>query len=68
MSDNPRLWTFHCHMAWHSEAGLAMQFLSQPEVVATFDLPEASKQLCEAEGIEKGAAPKDDIWFGSGVG
>jgi FtsP/CotA-like multicopper oxidase with cupredoxin domain len=66
VTDNPGMWTFHCHMAWHGEAGLAMQFLSQPEVMATWDVPDANLRLCEADGLEKGAAPKDEIWYGHG--
>jgi FtsP/CotA-like multicopper oxidase with cupredoxin domain len=68
ITDNPGMWAFHCHLSWHSEAGLAMQFLSQPEVMAKWELPEANKQLCEAEGLERGAAPKDEEWFGYGIG
>jgi len=68
VTDNPGLWAFHCHVAWHSEAGLLMQILSQPEVMANWELPEANQQLCRAGGLEKGAAPKDEIWFGFGVG
>ncbi len=68
VTDNPGMWAFHCHLAWHSEAGLAMQFLSRPEVMATWDIPQANQQLCEAVGLEKGAAPKDEIWYGLGIG
>lgn len=64
VTDNPGIWAFHCHMAWHSESGLVMQFLSQPEVMITRDIPEANKKLCEAADLEKGAPPKDEIWFG----
>lgn len=69
VADNPGIWAFHCHMAWHSEAGLVMQFLSRVDEVATWDIPEANRQLCEAPlaELEKGACPKDDIWFGLGV-
>jgi FtsP/CotA-like multicopper oxidase with cupredoxin domain len=68
VTDNPGLWAFHCHMTWHSEAGLVMQFLNQPEVMANWEIPEDSHLLCNAEGVEKGAAPKDEIWFGFGIG
>jgi len=67
VTDNPGMWAFHCHTAWHSEAGLLMQFLSRPEMMATWEIPEASRRLCEAEGLERGAAPKDEIWFGFGT-
>lgn len=68
ITDNPGMWAFHCHMAWHSEWGMAMQFLSQPETLVDFDLPVANQELCLEPGIERGAGPKDDIWFGFGVG
>lgn len=61
--DNPGVWAFHCHMAWHSEAGLVMQFVSRVDELATWTVPEANMQLCNAktEDLEKGAAPKDSI-------
>jgi FtsP/CotA-like multicopper oxidase with cupredoxin domain len=70
IADNPGVWAFHCHMAWHSEAGLVMQFLSRVDEVATWEIPKANRQLCEAslEELEKGAAPKDSTWFGFGIG
>jgi FtsP/CotA-like multicopper oxidase with cupredoxin domain len=70
IADNPGVWAFHCHMAWHSEAGLVMQFVSRVDELATWEIPEANRQLCEADTaeLEKGAAPKDSIWFGFGVG
>jgi len=70
IADNPGVWSFHCHMAWHSEAGLVMQFLSRVDEVATWEIPEANRQLCEPslEELEKGATPKDSTWFGFGIG
>jgi FtsP/CotA-like multicopper oxidase with cupredoxin domain len=70
VADNPGVWAFHCHMAWHSEAGLVMQFLSRMDVVATWEVPEANRQLCGAgiEELEKGAAPRDSTWSSLGIG
>ena len=70
VADNPGIWAFHCHMTWHSEAGLVMQFLSRVDEVAEWGIPAANQQLCEANlgELEKGATPKDSIWFGFGVG
>ena len=38
--------------------------------VAQWKIPEANRQLCEADvtELEKGAAPKDEIWYGFGTG
>ena len=68
VADNPGIWALHCHMAWHSEAGLVMQFLSRVDEVAKWEIPQANLRLCEAnlEELEKGATPKDSIWFGFG--
>ena len=70
IADNPGVWAFHCHMAWHSESGLVMQFLDRVDVVANWDVPEANGHLCEAglEELEKGSMPKDALWFGAGIG
>lgn len=65
VTDNPGMWAFHCHISWHTEAGLLMQFLTRPELVGQWVLPEANKALCEAEGLKKGSGPKDEIWFGN---
>lgn len=70
VADNPGVWAFHCHMAWHAEAGLAMQFVSRVDEMSHWEIPEANRELCSAaiEDLEKGAAPKDSIWYGFGVG
>jgi FtsP/CotA-like multicopper oxidase with cupredoxin domain len=70
IADNPGVWAFHCHMAWHSEAGMLMQFLNRPEIMVGWELPALHRQLCEIDTaeLEKGAAPKDEIWYGFGIG
>lgn len=30
-ADNPGVWPFHCHVAWHLSGGLAMNVVSRPE-------------------------------------
>ncbi|KAH8809234.1 multicopper oxidase-domain-containing protein [Xylogone sp. PMI_703] len=68
VADNPGVWAFHCHMTWHSEAGLVMQFLSRVDELSTWSIPEENAKLCEVglEELEKGAVPKDEIWYGFG--
>ena len=66
VTDNPGMWAFHCHVSWHSEAGLLMQFLTRPDLVGGWTLPQANQDLCNAKGLRKGAGPKDEIWFGNG--
>jgi FtsP/CotA-like multicopper oxidase with cupredoxin domain len=66
VADNPGLWLFHCHMIWHAESGMGMQFLSRLDQLPTMRLPKANADLCDASisELEKGAAPKDSIFFG----
>jgi Multicopper oxidase len=42
----PGLWMFHCHIIWHVEAGLAMQFRLLPDVIASYNIPADVKALC----------------------
>ncbi|KAF2676282.1 multicopper oxidase [Lentithecium fluviatile CBS 122367] len=65
MADNPGAWAFHCHLGWHNEAGLLMQFLTRADEVAKWTLPAEVEGLCAVKGIEKGAGPDDEMWVGS---
>ena len=33
-ADNPGVWPFHCHIAWHASQGLAMQFVESEDDIA----------------------------------
>ncbi|KAG0053230.1 hypothetical protein BGZ83_001468 [Gryganskiella cystojenkinii] len=48
ISDNPGMWAFHCHIDWHMQAGLLVQFLSLPDKVKAFKIPDDVKALCSA--------------------
>ncbi|KAJ4286458.1 hypothetical protein N0V90_013158 [Kalmusia sp. IMI 367209] len=65
VADNPGVWAFHCHLGWHNEAGLLMQFVTKADEIANWALPADVKKLCAAQGIEKGAGPDDEMWFGT---
>ncbi|KAI1298831.1 multicopper oxidase-domain-containing protein [Xylaria venustula] len=68
IADNPGVWLFHCHVIWHSEAGMGMQFLSRVDDLRGLQVPEEARKLCDApeEELRKGAPPKDEIFFGFG--
>ncbi|TGO17436.1 hypothetical protein BTUL_0017g00160 [Botrytis tulipae] len=68
VADNPGIWAFHCHMMWHGEAGMAMQFMDRVDEVMKMQIPEENQKLCQVnvEELEKGSIPKDEIWFGFG--
>lgn len=46
-ADHPGLWAFHCHIAWHMEAGLLMQFMTRTDLLATMALPSDVLALCD---------------------
>jgi len=46
VADNPGLWAFHCHISWHMEAGLLMQFQSRSDIMSTWTLPPDVLGLC----------------------
>jgi hypothetical protein len=46
MQDNPGVWPFHCHIAWHVSQGLYSQFIEQPQAVMQIPFPSISKDTC----------------------
>ncbi|OAA48109.1 L-ascorbate oxidase [Beauveria brongniartii RCEF 3172] len=62
--DNPGLWAFHCHNAWHAESGMVMQFLVGSDRVRGWTVDDEQRELCAREGVETGMRPSDDLWFG----
>ncbi|KAF8938134.1 hypothetical protein BGZ58_001522 [Dissophora ornata] len=46
VNDNPGMWAFHCHIDWHMEAGLMVQFESLPQVIKTFQIPPEMTAMC----------------------
>jgi FtsP/CotA-like multicopper oxidase with cupredoxin domain len=65
VADNPGVWPFHCHVGWHNEAGLSMQFLERADVLAKRSVPKEVEELCRVEGREKGKGPDDKNWVGT---
>ncbi|KIJ23523.1 multicopper oxidase [Sphaerobolus stellatus SS14] len=47
-TDNPGLWAFHCHLAWHMAAGLLMQINSLPSKAANLTIPQDIISQCSA--------------------
>jgi hypothetical protein len=63
--DNPGMWAFHCHNAWHAESGMLMQFMVRSEIVKEWKVDPEQRELCHRNGVETGQRPPDSIWFGS---
>ncbi|KIX08066.1 uncharacterized protein Z518_02721 [Rhinocladiella mackenziei CBS 650.93] len=32
-TDNPGAWVMHCHIIWHADGGMGLQFLEQPDAI-----------------------------------
>lgn len=64
VADNPGMWAFHCHIGWHTEAGLMMVFATRTQEMRGWKVPEEVDGLCGLEGVERGMAPDDDVWVG----
>ncbi|PBP25971.1 ascorbase and Cu-oxidase [Diplocarpon rosae] len=46
-ADNPGVWPFHCHIAWHVSGGLYAHFLERPaEIGAKTQIPMVMQQTC----------------------
>jgi len=45
-ADNPGLWALHCHISWHMEAGLLMQFQARNDIMRYWTLPSQVTDLC----------------------
>ncbi|XP_014555364.1 multicopper oxidase [Bipolaris victoriae FI3] len=61
VGDNPGVWAFHCHIGWHTEAGLMMVFATGVEGMRNWRVPREVDELC---GVEKGMVPGDEVWEG----
>ncbi|RGP74913.1 laccase precursor [Fusarium sporotrichioides] len=48
--DNPGVWPFHCHIAWHVSAGLLTQFLTNPDEVKKLRIPNVVAETCRQWG------------------
>ena len=46
-TDNPGVWPFHCHIAWHLSGGLYANFLEQPSLIGKdTTVPLVMQQTC----------------------
>ena len=45
-TDNPGVWPFHCHIAWHVSAGLYVNLMEQTTKITQRQVPSISAQTC----------------------
>lgn len=46
--DNPGVWPFHCHIAWHVSGGLYINILERPTDIEAFTLPSVTSDICQS--------------------
>ncbi|MCJ1336503.1 hypothetical protein MMC09_001779 [Bachmanniomyces sp. S44760] len=45
-ADNPGVWPFHCHIAWHVSAGLYVNIMERPSDITERQIPSVLQQTC----------------------
>lgn len=72
-ADNPGVWPFHCHIAWHVSGGLYINILERPDDIRKdMDIPGIMQQTCKdwdawsqheiVEEIDSGLKVRNDLW------
>jgi FtsP/CotA-like multicopper oxidase with cupredoxin domain len=60
-ADNAGLWPFHCHIAWHLSAGMAVMILERPDEVAELEIPAAVTATCDLFKSWQATNPTPDV-------
>ena len=45
--DNPGVWAFHCHIAWHLSQGMNINFVEEEKKLRKLAIPSVMKQTCK---------------------
>ena len=48
-ADNPGVWPFHCHIAWHLSAGMHITVMLKPEKLQKDEIQKVVAQTCDGE-------------------
>ncbi|RIA82765.1 Multicopper oxidase [Glomus cerebriforme] len=46
ITDNPGIWSVHCHIDWHIEMGMVAQLVELPSELTKFTVPQSVTNLC----------------------
>ncbi|KAL8857802.1 MAG: hypothetical protein Q9178_005702 [Gyalolechia marmorata] len=60
-TDNPGVWPFHCHIAWHVSAGLYVNLMEHPDQIRRKNVPQTVVQTCRDWGVYSGTEVVDQI-------
>jgi len=60
-ADNPGVWPFHCHIAWHVSGGLYLNVLERPADISESNIPMVMAQTCRDWATWSGSHVVDEI-------
>lgn len=60
-TDNPGVWPFHCHIAWHVSAGLYVNVMEQVDPIKQRVLPQTVGDTCRGWAAYSGHDVVDEI-------
>lgn len=60
-TDNPGVWPFHCHIAWHVSGGLYANILERPDDIKNDDIFTSTEKSCTAWNAYSSTAVVDEI-------
>jgi hypothetical protein len=46
--NNPAVWPFHCHIAWHVSAGLYINIVEQPAEIEQLQFSSTAADVCQS--------------------
>jgi len=56
-TDNPGAWLMHCHIVWHVDGGLALQWIERPNDIPAYANSQAFKSECSSLNTWQNAGP-----------
>lgn len=56
-TDNPGAWLMHCHIAWHVDGGLALQWIERPDDMKSYAAASDFKNECDAYAAYEAKSP-----------
>ena len=60
-ADNPGVWPFHCHIAWHVSAGLYINVMENAAAIEKLKIPSSFAQTCREWGAFTNTEIPDQI-------
>jgi len=65
-TDNPGAWLMHCHIAWHVDGGLALQWIERPDDIDTSSYADKAdfKDECSSYASYEASDPSRDKFSG----